>query len=93
MDQIQIYKYFPYHKDSPKPRYPNTVVPDNRRAPPLDGGHSIKIGGMWNLKHDISSPKFYKLLIKTRLKGDTDVDLKNFYNRIKMCLNAVTILQ
>ena len=41
-----------------------------------------------------SSHKDYiKVLIKTEIKGDTDLDLKNFYNHINMCLNAVTILQ
>ena len=69
------------------------MVPSNRRLPPLDGGHSTKIVGMWTLKHDIGSPKFYELLIKIELKGDNDLDLKNFYSHIKMCLNVVTILQ
>ena len=71
---------------------PTNVVPDNRRAPPLDGEHSTKIGGMWTLKHEIRSPKFYELLIKTELKGDTALDLNNFYNHIKTCLNAVNRL-
>ena len=48
---------------------------------------------MWNIKHEISSPKLYELLIKTELKGDTPLDPKNFYNCIKMCLNAVTRIQ
>ena len=39
------------------------MVPTNRRYPPLEGGQSTKIGGMWTLKHDIRSPKFYALLI------------------------------
>ena len=52
-----------------------------------------KNSGMWNLKHDISSPKFYELLLKIYLKGDTDIDLKNFYNCIKMSLNAVMKLR
>ena len=47
---------------------------------------------MWNLKHDIKSPKFYELIIKEELKGDTALDLKNFYNHIQMCLNEVTRL-
>ena len=54
------------------------MVPTNRRDPPLDGGKSTKIGGMWTMKHDTSSPRFCKLLIKTELKGDTAMDLKNF---------------
>ena len=48
---------------------------------------------MWTLKHDISSPKFYDLLIMTELKGDNGMDLNTFYSHTKMCLNAVTILQ
>ena len=48
---------------------------------------------MWTLKHEISSPRFYELLIKTELKGDTALDLKNFYNHIKMSLNAMTRLR
>ena len=47
---------------------------------------------MWTIKHEIISPKFYEILIKKELKGDTDMELNNFYNHIKMCLNAVTIL-
>ena len=35
-----------------------------------------KIGGMWNLKHKIISPKFYEILIKTQLKGDNSLELK-----------------
>ena len=48
---------------------------------------------MWNLKHEISSPRFYELLTKTELKGETDMDPKSFYKHIKMRLNAVTRLQ
>ena len=29
-----------------KAQYPNTVVPTNKKPPPLGGGNSIKIGGM-----------------------------------------------
>ena len=64
-DQINTFKPLPIHKYSPKPPDPTDVVPSNKRALPLDGGQSTKIGSMWNLKHEISSPKFYKLLIKT----------------------------
>ena len=39
------------------------------------------------------SPKLYELLIKTELKGDTAMDLNNFFNHIKMCLNAVTRIE
>ena len=67
------------------------MVLDNKKASPLEGGHSTKIGGMWTLKHEISSPKFYEFLIKIYLKGDTDMDLKNFYNHINMCLNTQSL--
>ena len=80
MDQIKTSKYSPDKKDSPKSQYPTTVVPDTKKASPLEGGHSTKIGGMWTLKREISSPKFYELLIKTDIKGNTDLDLKNFTN-------------
>ena len=53
----------------------------------------MKIGGMWNLNHDIISPKLYELLIHIELQGDTTMDLNNVYNHISMCLNAATILQ
>ena len=53
----------------------------------------MKIGGMWTLKYEIRSPNFYELLIKTEIKGDTALDLNNFYNHIKICLNAITRLQ
>ena len=66
------------------------MVPENKKATPLEGGYSTKIGGMWNLKHEISSPNFYQILIKIELKCDTAMDLKNFYNHINMCLNAMT---
>ena len=64
MDQANIYKYSPAQKDTSTPPDPTTTVQTNRRAPPLEGGHSENIGGMWNLKHEISSPRFYDLLIK-----------------------------
>ena len=68
------------------------MVPSISRDPPLDGGHSTKMGDMWTLKHEISSPVFYELLIKTELKVDTALELNNFYNHINMCLNEVTRL-
>ena len=68
------------------------MVPANKNATPLEGGCSTKIGGMWNLKHEISSPKFYEILINIELNGSIDMDLKNFYNRINMYLNAETRL-
>ena len=68
------------------------MVPDNKKAPPLEVVHSTKVGGVWTLKHDTISPKFYKILIKTEIKGDTDLTLKNFYSQTNMCINAVTRL-
>ena len=90
MGQIKFSKSSPDNKDSPKTQYPNNVVPSNKKVPPMKGGNYIKIGGMWTVKHEIISPKLYELLINTELKGDTDIYLKNFYNHIKMYLNAVT---
>ena len=63
--QINTIKSSQTQNYSPKPLKPTTVVPANRRDPPLDSGKSTKISGMWNLKHDISLPKFYELLINT----------------------------
>ena len=65
MDQTNNQKLLPAQKDTPNPLEPTTVVLSNRRAPPLNGGHSTNIGGMWTLKHEIISSKFYELLIKT----------------------------
>ena len=93
MYQTNNQKSSPAQKDTSTPPDPTTVVPDNRRAPPLNGGQSTKNGVMWTLKHEIISPKFYELLINTELKGDNALDLKNFYNHIKMCLNVVTRTQ
>ena len=73
--------------DSLKSQYQDTVVQANKKSPPLEDGKSMNIGGMWTIKHEISSPKLYELLIKTELKVDTALDLKNFYNHINMCLN------
>ena len=78
---------------SPKSQYPTTMVPANKKALHLEDVHSMKIGVMCNLKHEISSPKLYELLIKIKLKGDTYMDLNNLYNQINMCLNSVTRLQ
>ena len=63
MIQIKISKYSPCKKDFPKSQDTTTVVPDKKKAPPLKDGYSTKNGGMCNLKHEISSPKFYELLI------------------------------
>ena len=59
MDHTNNSKFLPSQKDKLIPPESTTVVPANRRAPPLERGHSTKIGGMWTLKHDISSPKLY----------------------------------
>ena len=91
-DQSNIPKSSTTHKNTVTPPDPTNVVPTNRRDTPLEGGHYTKIGGMWTLKHEISSPKLYELVIKTELKGSTALDLKNFYNHINMYLNAVTRL-
>ena len=82
----------PTQKDTSTPPDPTTVVPANRRAPPLEGENSNKIGGMWNLKHEIRSPKLYELLMKTELKVGTALDLKNLYSRINMCIIFFTSL-
>ena len=65
IDQTNDSKSSPTQKDTSTPPDTNTVVPPKKRGPPLEGGHSNKIGGMWTLKHDTSSPKFYEILIKT----------------------------
>ena len=65
IDHINTLKSSPTQKDPQKSPDPTTMVPANRRDPPLDGGQYTKIGGMWNFKHDIISPKFYEILIKT----------------------------
>ena len=65
MDQTNNLKLSSAHKDASNPPDPTTMVPANRRDPPLDGGIYTKIGGMWTLKHEIISPKFYEILIKT----------------------------
>ena len=68
----------------------DTVVPTNKKVPPLEGVHYTKIGDMSTLKHEIISSKFYDFLLKTYRKEKTAMDHKNFYNQINMCLNAVT---
>ena len=93
MDQTNNSKFSPAQKDTLNPSEPTTLVLDNRRANPLDGGYFTKIGGMWTIKHEIRSPKLYELLIKTELKGDTALYLEKIYNHIKMCLNVVNRLQ
>ena len=63
--QINTLNSSPTQKDSPNTPEPTTAVPDNIRDPPLYGLQSMKIGGVWTLKHDIISLKLYELLIKT----------------------------
>ena len=64
MYQINMLKYSPAQKDSTKPHEPTTMVQAKRRAPPLDGENSTKIGDMWTLKHEISSQTFFEIFIK-----------------------------
>ena len=65
IDQNKIQKYSLENKDKPKPQEPTTVISANKSDTPLEGGHSTEIGCMWTLKHEIISPKFYEILIKT----------------------------
>ena len=53
MDRIQIFNSSPDRMDSPNSQYPTTEVPDNNKAPPLEGGNYRKNNGMWTLKHEI----------------------------------------
>ena len=62
-------KSSPYNNDLTKAQDPTTVLPANKMDPPLEDGYSTNIGGMWNLKYEIRSPKFYELFIKTEIKG------------------------
>ena len=93
MDQIKFSKSSPSNKYSPKDQDTTTVVPYNNKASSLESVNYKNIDFMRTLKHEISSSKFYKLLIKAELKGYTAMDLKNFYSHIKMCPNAVTRLR
>ena len=93
MDPTNNYKYSPTQKDTWTTLEPITLVPTNRRTPPLEGGHYTNIGDMRTLNHDISSQKFYELLIRPELKGDTVQYIKSLYNHINMRLNAVTRLR
>ena len=58
-------KYLSDKKNQPKPQNNTNIVPAKNKSPPLGGGHYTKISGMWNLKHDTSSPKIYEIIIKT----------------------------
>ena len=59
IDKNNISKSYPSQKDTSTTPDPTTMLPANRRDPPLDGGQYTNIGGMWTLKHEIRSPKFY----------------------------------
>ena len=62
---VQNQTFYPDKLDSPKAQYPTTAVLANKKSLPLEGGNSTENGGIWDLKHKISSPKFYELLSKT----------------------------
>ena len=64
--------------DSPNTQYPDTVVTTNKKAPPLEGGNSIKMGVVWTLKHEIFSTRLYQLIINREIKLDTALGLNNF---------------
>ena len=53
-DKTNISKSSPAQKDTSNPPDPTTVVPTNKRAPPLERGHYTKIRGMWTLKNEIN---------------------------------------
>ena len=93
MDQIKISNYSPDNMDPQKAQDPTTEILYNKKAPPSEGGKYNNNGGMWTVKHEINSPKFHELLIKTEPKGHTALDPKNFCNYINMYLNALTLLQ
>ena len=48
MDQINISKFSPDKKGSLKAQDTTTVVPDNRKDPPLEGGHYTKLRSFQN---------------------------------------------
>ena len=54
MGKINMSKPLPDQRDSPKLPDLNTVVLTNKRDPTLNGGHYMKILGMWTLKNNIS---------------------------------------
>ena len=61
----QKHNYSPENKYPPNSQNTTTVVPDTKKDQPLERGNSTKNGGMWTLKHEIISPKFYKIFINT----------------------------
>ena len=58
-NQVNTMSFSPAYKDTSTTTYLTTMVPSNRRAPPLEGVNSTKNGGMLTLKNDTRSPKFY----------------------------------
>ena len=90
---VQNHNSLPDKMGSPNYQYPTTVFPTNNKAPPLEGICSTKIGGMQTLKHEIRSSKFYELFINIVIKGETAMELKNFYNEIRMCFNDLNRTQ
>ena len=54
MYQIKNQKSPSDNKDSLKAQDATAVVPANKKATPLEGGHYTKNGGMWTLKYEIS---------------------------------------
>ena len=51
MDQNQNSNSSPENMDSPKAQDPTNVVPTKTKDTPSEGGHYMKIDGIWNLKH------------------------------------------
>ena len=51
MYQIKFSESSPDNNYSPKDQDPTTVVPDKKKAPPVEGGNSTKHFGMYTLKH------------------------------------------
>ena len=76
-NRYQLTKNFPHQ----------TKTSDTSTANPPHGINSQNIENMWTLKHEIISPKFYEIIIKNGLNGGMDLDVNNFYNRIKMSLH------
>ena len=50
-DHINTLKSLPTQKYSRNSPDPTNVVLANNKVPPLDIGHSAKIGDVWTLKH------------------------------------------
>ena len=69
------------NEQSDKPQYSSNLthkqLVDTSKATPIEGGQYQNIGGIWTLKHDTISLKFFELLLKLNLKGYNDLDLNN----------------